>query len=176
MKLLTQKLEQEKGIFREPVKKPKSFPVWMRGNTTRPLERMISKGGTKIIDEQDKMQRSPLYLAAKYNNLEVVTTLMKEGAKVGTRDHQYKTPLMSAVINGNIDITKYFFTNYYNNQMNELLRMTDGEKRNIFHFAILSGNNEIIKIVLHLLKLNKQILEKLLTGRDAKGNCPFHLA
>ena len=48
MKLLTQKLEQEKGIFREPVKKPKSFPVWMRGNTTRPLERLISKGGTKV--------------------------------------------------------------------------------------------------------------------------------
>ena len=83
---------------------------------------------------------------------------------------------MSAVINGNIDITKYFFTNYYNKQMNELLRMTDGEKRNIVHFAILSGNNEIIKIVLHLLRPNKQILEKLLTGRDAKGNSPFHLA
>ena len=32
----------------------------------------------KLTDEQDKMQRTPLYLAAKYNHLEVLEILLKE--------------------------------------------------------------------------------------------------
>ena len=96
-------------------------------------------------------------------------------ANLGTRDHQNKTPLMAAIVNGNIEITNYFFTNYFNKRMNELVSMYDGEKRNIVHFAILSGNNEIIKNVLQLLKPNRQILKRLLTGKDSKGNSPFHL-
>ena len=46
MKLLTQKLEQNNDIFREPIKKMKNYPRWMRGN--KPATRLVSKGGTKV--------------------------------------------------------------------------------------------------------------------------------
>ena len=94
---------------------------------------------------------------------------------MGTKDHQNKTPLIAAIVNGNMEITKYFFTNFYTKRMNELVKMYDADRRNIIHFAILSGHIQIIKIVLELLKPNKQVLKKLLTGKDAKGNSPFHL-
>ena len=32
----------------------------------------------KLTDKQDKMQRTPVYLAAKYNHLEVMEILLKE--------------------------------------------------------------------------------------------------
>ena len=95
---------------------------------------------------------------------------------MGTRDHQNKTPLIAAIVNGNLEIAKYFFTNFYNKRMNELVKMFDEEKRNIVHFSIVSGDMQIIKNILELLKQNKQILKRLLTGKDAKGNSPFHLA
>ena len=50
--LLTQKLEQEKDVFREPLKNAYSlrnqrgFPSWARANRTKPLERLVTKGGT----------------------------------------------------------------------------------------------------------------------------------
>ena len=54
MKLLTQKLELEKDIFREPLKNAytlrtqKNYPAWFRGTQNKPLERLVSKGGTKV--------------------------------------------------------------------------------------------------------------------------------
>ena len=35
----------------------------------------------QIVDEQDKMQRTPLFLAAKYNHLEVVQILVRRCRK-----------------------------------------------------------------------------------------------
>ena len=52
--LLTQKLEQEKDVFREPLKNAYSlrnqrgFPSWARANRTKPLERLVTKGGTQV--------------------------------------------------------------------------------------------------------------------------------
>ena len=65
--------------------------IW-RTASRRAVTRLTSRGGTKvlnfyfvfflqffqIIDEQDKMQRTPLYLAAKYNHLEVIKILIEE--------------------------------------------------------------------------------------------------
>ena len=53
MKLLTQKLEEEKDIFREPIKSAHTLrnkkTYWMRGNQQRNnLERLVSKGGTRV--------------------------------------------------------------------------------------------------------------------------------
>jgi len=60
--------------------------------------------------------------------------------------------------------------------MSELTNMYDEEKRNIIHSAILSGNNQIIQRIVELLKQNRQILQKLLCGKDSKANTPLHLA
>ena len=55
MQLLTQKLEQEKDIFREPLQNAytlrtqKIYPSWLRGTQKKPLERLVSKGGTNVI-------------------------------------------------------------------------------------------------------------------------------
>ena len=95
---------------------------------------------------------------------------------MGITDHQNKTPLTAAILNANVDIVKYFFENYYNKKMHDLVKMLDEDKRNILHFAILSGNTENLRKLLHLVKPNTQILKKLLIGKDAKGNSPFHLA
>ena len=32
---------------------------------------------SQIVDEQDKMQRTPIYLAAKYNHLDVLQILIQ---------------------------------------------------------------------------------------------------
>ena len=83
----------------------------------------------QIVDEQDKMQRTPLFLAAKYNHLEVVQILVQRwsklysspvpwlfwdqvffrGAKLNIGDHQKITPMLTAVLNGNIDVVTFLF-------------------------------------------------------------------
>ena len=109
--------QDESGVYKQPPQSGDQLPVfklaWFRATkaASTNLKRLHTKRGTKvlkktnsartsifncqIIDEKDGMHRSPLHLAARYNHLKVVETLVREGANINSKDYQSKAPDMS---------------------------------------------------------------------------------
>lgn len=87
-------------------------------------------------------------------------------------DQQLRTPLMAAVFYKNVKIVEYLFKVHYNSHMEEIMKMTDVEQRNILHLAILSRDNAIISCLLRLVE--DSVLSVLRRGADSKGNLPLH--
>ena len=107
-------LQDESGVYKQPPQpgereQPPVFRLaWFRAAraASTNLKRLHTKRGTKvlkktyyariskfngqIIDEKDGMHRSPLHLAARYNHLKVVETLVREGANINSKDFQSK--------------------------------------------------------------------------------------
>lgn len=63
------------------------------------------------VDLRDKINRTPLHLAADYNvddsHFEVVEILLKNGADPNARNNDASTPLISLVRMGNLKIIQY---------------------------------------------------------------------
>ena len=68
-------MEQRQGVTLET---GSDAPDQSRWHSGWPLAYVSILHISKLTDEQDKMQRTPLYLAAKYNHLEVMEILLKE--------------------------------------------------------------------------------------------------
>ena len=59
------------------------------------------------VNSTDRDGKTPLMFAAKNGNLEIVKTLVQNGADLNSQDHEYYTALMLAVMNNHLDIVKY---------------------------------------------------------------------
>ncbi|XP_023331663.1 transient receptor potential cation channel subfamily A member 1 homolog isoform X2 [Eurytemora carolleeae] len=125
----------------------------------------------KIIDEQDKMLRSPFYLASKHNHKNVVDVLKQSGANISLADHHNKTPLMIALLSGHQEISSMLLKLYSVNE----LKIIDNDGRNIMHYAIQAECSDGLKEVIKILQ-RRRLLRRMLLDRDFKGNCPLHLA
>ena len=76
-----------------------------------------------------------------------------------------QTPLLTAVLSGNIDIVVFFFNNFHNQKPKALKWMVDSEKKNIIHFALLCKDDRMAsKVGRTAYSFNKLCLVCLVDG------------
>ncbi|MBA4417418.1 MAG: hypothetical protein C0392_05870 [Syntrophus sp. (in: bacteria)] len=100
---------------------PPDFPLLeavKKGNIEE-VKSILGARGTKppLISSNDEIKRrgmsgdTPLSLAAKYGNLEIVTMLVEHGAEIdGGRENTGRTPLMEASGQGHVEVVKYLIS------------------------------------------------------------------
>ena len=71
------------------------FKTLRRKNAAVNIQRFLAAGVS--IEERDSAGRTPLIIAARYGDLELVNTLLAAGADVEARDHEGSTPLLHAL-------------------------------------------------------------------------------
>ena len=71
------------------------FKTLRRKNAAVNIQRFLAAGVS--LEERDSAGRTPLIIAARYGDLELVNTLLAAGAKIDARDHEGNTPLVHAL-------------------------------------------------------------------------------
>lgn len=65
------------------------------------------------IDQVDKHGRTPMFLAARYDYLDIVKLLIEKGANLYVTDKHDMTILHTALLSGSLDITRYLMDEKY---------------------------------------------------------------
>ena len=132
--------------------------------------------GLKI--EHVTKRTTPLFIAAKHNQMKMVDYLMDHCKKKEERtsDMNGVSPLLIAVKEGNIEIVKMLLDE-------DSVHETDNEDRNVFHYAFVSRQpEEVTKILKDSIKASNettslfvQAVQDLLTAKDLNEDTPFHI-
>lgn len=96
--------------------------------------------GKLNIEDKNVKATTALHLASENGKLEVVSLLLKNGAKVKTLDIKNLTSLHYAATNGNVEIIKLLLKND-----NSTLEMEDVNGNTPFLLAAWEGNTEAVK-------------------------------
>ena len=107
------------------------------------------------INAQDKKERTPIFYAIVYDNIDILKYLIKSGANINTKDKTGLEPIDYA-IKRNIDMIK------------ELIESGANIHSNLLHSSVYINNIDLLK---YLIKSGADI-----NGLDKKGRTPFHYA
>lgn len=117
--------------------------------------------------EKDNPSFKPLFYAARNNKLAIAEMLANDPASVNQLDENGNTPIMVAVIRGNIAICRILIKHKMKNQLNLELKNFQGDSA--LHIAIIHNKYEIAE---YLLKQDKNLLEI----ENNQGKTPLKLA
>ncbi|KAK1982554.1 ankyrin repeat-containing domain protein [Colletotrichum cereale] len=97
------------------------------------------------VSSQDKLSRTPLFLASRYGHSTVVELLLDDGRNLAASTDWYgSTPLFAAVRNGHFKVVEMLLargTSYIGTQMQ------DGFGRTLQWWARRTGNSEIAELL-----------------------------
>lgn len=98
--------------------------------------------GTASEPEPERYQRSPLYLAARAGDVELVRRLLQEGASLDERNRAGLTPLHAAAAAGHTEVTRLLLANCADRDARDYAQRTP------LHLAIAAGSGEIVELLL----------------------------
>lgn len=103
---------------------------------------LIKKGADVNAEDSYLNGATPLYLAAKYKNIEIARLLIANGAKVNILTRQGVSPLHQAAQNGDEAMARLLSENGAD------VNIKNKEKQTPLHIATLMGNKEIVEMLL----------------------------
>uniref|UniRef100_A0AAQ4QHV1 Transient receptor potential cation channel, subfamily A, member 1b n=1 Tax=Gasterosteus aculeatus aculeatus TaxID=481459 RepID=A0AAQ4QHV1_GASAC len=134
---------------------------------------MILKAGEKYghqveahINYVDKSSCSPLHLAVRGGNIEVIRFCIANGAKVDQQQNDKSTPLHLACTQGATEVVKLMLSSFQ--QVEDVINLTDGACQTPLHRATIFDHTELAE---YLISLGAKV-----NSTDCKGNSPLLLA
>nr|KAF6470703.1 ankyrin repeat and EF-hand domain containing 1 [Molossus molossus] len=111
-----------------------------RFNRDRPPEHPIQDDSAWYIDDSGKVF-SNINFITKAGDLASLKMAFESGIPVDMKDNYYKTPLMTACANGNIDVVKFLLEKGAN------VNATDNFLWTPLHFACHAGQQDIVELL-----------------------------
>uniref|UniRef100_A0AAY5KLW0 Euchromatic histone-lysine N-methyltransferase 2 n=1 Tax=Esox lucius TaxID=8010 RepID=A0AAY5KLW0_ESOLU len=137
--ILTQDTERRKKLRFHP---RQLYPAAKQGEVQRVLL-MLMEGIDPTYQAESQNRRSALHAAAQRGLLEVCYMLVQAGAKLDVQDKSMRTPLLEAIVNNHVDVTKYLV------QSGACVYQTVSEDGYTgLHHASKLGNLEIVTLLL----------------------------
>ncbi|KAG1693673.1 hypothetical protein DVH05_023075 [Phytophthora capsici] len=99
---------------------------------------------SEIVNHIDPNNDAPLHVAARHGDLACLQLLLHHGADICVVEEFGRTPLHSAVNNGNLDCVAYLL----DVGGDSVLNSGDHDGDTALHYAALSGNEAIVKLLL----------------------------
>ncbi|KAF3001865.1 hypothetical protein E8E13_005239 [Curvularia kusanoi] len=102
----------------------------------------------ELIECRDKRGRTPLFHAAASGSLDVCRLLLDNGAKMDVKDEFERTPLCAACRHGHLPVAELLLT-HENSSYTSRRTSEDhsGFQFNTWHFAALSGNAHLLRLL-----------------------------
>uniref|UniRef100_A0A6Q2X478 Euchromatic histone-lysine N-methyltransferase 2 n=1 Tax=Esox lucius TaxID=8010 RepID=A0A6Q2X478_ESOLU len=136
--ILTQDTERRKKLRFHP---RQLYPAAKQGEVQRVLL-MLMEGIDPTYQAESQNRRSALHAAAQRGLLEVCYMLVQAGAKLDVQDKSMRTPLLEAIVNNHVDVTKYLV------QSGACVYQTEEDGYTGLHHASKLGNLEIVTLLL----------------------------
>ncbi|KAH9523657.1 hypothetical protein Btru_040613 [Bulinus truncatus] len=115
----------------------------------------------------DSKRRTPLHMAACFNQCAALTYLLDLYDRIDVTDHTHKTPLLLAAACGAFEAVDILITK------GARLKVKDIHDRNLIHYLVL--NKMDMRKICNTLKSNLNII-KLVNDKDLFGSTPIHYA
>nr|KAE8950353.1 hypothetical protein PF009_g101 [Phytophthora fragariae] len=109
-----------------------------------PLFRTKSDMDSEIVNHIDPNNDAPLHVAARHGDLACLQLLLHHGADICVVEEFGRTPLHCAVANGNLDCVAYLL----DVGGDSVLNSGDHDGDTALHYASLSGNEAIVRLLL----------------------------
>lgn len=117
------------------------------------------------INQENVDGNTPLHIAAKHGNKQLIELFIKSGAKI-VQNKQGNTPLHIAIIHGNT----YCIELFYENIGNSILQSKGEYGRDLVHLAAMYGKYDCLTFLLN------KFPDYDLSTETRKGNVALHLA
>ena len=132
--LLSAKTEQDEGLIHF---------ASIKGYSTI-VDNLIKNG--MVVDSKGKLNQTAVYLALKYENLEVAKILIQNGANIHSYFHnRMETPLHRAARLDKVEVAKFLI--HHGANVNSLITKTP------LYIACEEGHVEMVKLLLQILRI-----------------------
>ncbi|WP_375316602.1 ankyrin repeat domain-containing protein [Wolbachia endosymbiont (group A) of Colletes cunicularius] len=131
-----------------------------------PKDLATEKNCTSVVEFLEQAQQEKLFNAAKQGNLDIVRSLISQGANVDSRDHNNLTPLHVATYNGHLELVKCLLEKGAN-------VLAKNNHDTVLHLAVSSNKEEIIKLVLDKIKETQRDVSQYIDAKDTEGDTPL---
>jgi ankyrin repeat protein len=105
---------------------------------------LLEHVGTEALQETDIQGMTALHIAASWDNKEIVSFLLEQGAQADSRDEDGATPFMLACKMGHMGVVKMLLEHMGPQAFQE----TDTKGRTALHFAASCGKDDIVSFLL----------------------------
>ena len=107
-----------------------------------------------VVKDRSKSGQTPLHIGVEYNNLQMVSELLKHDTFVNAQDNEKSTPLHVACKRGNIQIVKLLI------EKNAFINIHDKLGLTPLHVAIKNKNPEIVQFLVQKSNCNLNVKDK----------------
>ncbi|XP_028391796.1 uncharacterized protein LOC114516496 isoform X2 [Dendronephthya gigantea] len=133
--------------------RPKESAVHLVANKLTSIKAMkVLEKHPRFLDEfsdiPDSHGSSPLLLAIKCNNMEVVKRLLARKPDLNKRNKHNETPILVAALNDDADVIKEMLEIYPETELLEIMRNIDGKGHSILYPASQSGKPEVLNLIM----------------------------
>ncbi|XP_070996083.1 histone-lysine N-methyltransferase EHMT2-like isoform X1 [Oncorhynchus clarkii lewisi] len=153
--ILTQDTERRKKLRFHP---RQLYPAAKQGEVQRVLL-MLMEGIDPAYQAESQNRRCALHVAAQRGLLEVCYMLVQAGAKLDVQDKSMRTPLLEAIINNHVEVTRYLV------QSGACVYHTEEDGYTGLHHAAKLGSLDIVTLLLETgqVDINAQV------GKSERG-------
>ncbi|XP_028391727.1 serine/threonine-protein phosphatase 6 regulatory ankyrin repeat subunit C-like [Dendronephthya gigantea] len=133
--------------------RPKETALHLIANKNSSIKAMeVLQERPKFLDDfsdiPDSHGSSPLLLAIKRNNMEVVKRLLDRKPDVNKRNKHNETPIHVAALNDHADVIEEMLKKYPETELLEVMKNIDGKGHSILYPASQSGKPNVLNLIM----------------------------